>query len=350
MQEITVSARDAGQRLDKFLGKYLPGAPRSFFYKMLRKKNITLNGKKAAGSEKLEEQDKITLFLSGETIGKFRGGNQQERILRPQGQASEFLGDGCIRHGIHEMSHNKLDIVYEDEELLVVNKPLGMLSQKAEKGDISLVEYIQAYMSERDREALENGFRPGICNRLDRNTTGLVVAGKTVRSLQYMNRLFKERELEKYYLCLVRGRVSQRTYASGYLTKDGRRNQVRVEAVRREGAVEIETAYEPLNHVFWQGQCYTLLKVHLITGKSHQIRAHLQSMGHPIVGDAKYGDSSLYHTFKKTFGVRYQLLHAWQLRLGDASYLPERYHGMCLQAPVPEIFQRVLRELGMPRL
>lgn len=326
MQEITVSARDAGQRLDKFLGKYLPEAPRSFCYKMLRKKNITLNGKKASGSEKLEEQDRITLFLSQETIGKFRGENQQE------------------------ISHGKLDIVYEDEELLVVNKPLGMLSQKAGKEDVSLVEHIQAYLSEKDRSALENGFRPGICNRLDRNTTGLVVAGKTVRSLQYMNRLFKERALEKYYLCMVKGKVSQRIQASGYLTKDGRHNQVRIEPAWKEGAAEIETAYEPLGHTVWQGECYTLLKVHLITGKSHQIRAHLQSMGHPIAGDAKYGERSLYHTFQQAFGVRYQLLHAWQLRLGAAAYLPERYHGMCLQAPVPETFQRVLRELGMPRL
>ena len=325
MREITVSAREAGQRLDKFLGKYMPEAPRSFFYKMLRKKNITLNGKKAAGMEKLEEEDRIQFFLSEETIEKFRG---------------QFAQSG-------ERVNEKLDIVYEDKEILAVNKPAGMLSQQADRKDVSLVEHIGAYMSQGDREMLSGGFRPGICNRLDRNTTGLVVAGKTVRSLQYMNRLFKERELEKYYLCLVKGRVAQRMQVSGYLVKDGRHNCVRIEPGRTEGAVEIETAYEPLEHAFWQGECYTLLKVHLITGKSHQIRAHLQSMGHPIAGDGKYGEKSLYQDFRNAFGVRHQLLHAWQLKFCSVPYLPEKYCGMCLEAPLPELFQRVLGELGM---
>jgi len=326
MREITVSAREAGQRLDKFLGKYMPEAPRSFFYKMMRKKNITLNGKKAAGMEKLEEEDRIQFFLAQETIEKFRGRHVS---------ADEA--------GITE----RLDILYEDEEILVVNKPAGMLSQQADRKDVSLVEHIGTYMSQGDREMLSGGFRPGICNRLDRNTTGLVVAGKTVRSLQYMNRLFKERKLEKCYLCLVVGRVEQRVRAKGYLVKDSRHNRVRIEQGRTEGAVQIETAYEPLEHAFWHGECYTLLKVHLLTGKSHQIRAHLQSMGHPIAGDGKYGERSMYQAFMKAFGVKYQLLHAWQLHLGSASYLPEKYHGMCLEAPLPELFRSVLRQLGM---
>lgn len=335
MQEITVSARDAGQRLDKFLGKYMPEAPKGFFYKMLRKKNITLNGKKAAGMEKLVEQDRIKLFLSEETIGKFRGNSLDSQEIISQ-NSNEGMG--------YEV---KLDIVYEDEELLVINKPVGMLSQKARREDVSLVEYIEKYVSRQEEGALLSGFRPGICNRLDRNTTGLVVAGKRVKSLQYMNRLFQERKLEKYYLCLVRGKVEHPVQAKGYLVKDRKHNQVRIEKKGEDGAVKIETAYEPLETAYWQGEHYTLLKVHLITGKSHQIRAHLQSMGYPIVGDTKYGEKTLYHTFKKAFGVRYQLLHAWQLILGNPEYLPEKYHGKCFQAPLPQLFQRVLKEIGM---
>ena len=348
MREIAISAREAGQRLDKYLAKYLPEAPKSFLYKMLRKKNITLNGKKAAGGEKLEEGDDIKLFLSEDTIGKFRGG------LAP----SQNLGDGSRPEENREVNPAigkqmpSLDIVYEDEELLVVNKPAGMLSQRAGREDVSLVEHIGGYLSPEDGDMLSGGFRPGICNRLDRNTTGLVVAGKTVRSLQYMNRLFKERELKKSYLCLVRGKVPGRMHARGYLVKDGRHNRVEVVQDRAAGAVAIETAYTPLEHALWRGEWHTLLKVHLITGKSHQIRAHLQSLGHPVAGDGKYGGKDSCHAFRKAFGLRYQLLHAWQLRLGDAPYLPEQYRGMCLEAPLPELFRDILLEMGMefPRL
>lgn len=343
MREITVSAREAGQRLDKYLAKYLPEAPRSFFYKMLRKKNITLNGKKAAGMEKLEEGDGIKFFLSEETIAKFQGGLA----------LSQNLGDGCGLEGDQafppaDVGHEpSLDIVYEDGELLVVNKPAGMLSQRAGREDVSLVEHIGRYLSREDGDMASGGFRPGICNRLDRNTTGLVVAGKTVRSLQYMNRLFRERNLKKYYLCLVRGKVAGGLHARGYLVKDGKRNQAEIVRDRVEGAVEIETAYEPMDYALWQGGWYTLLKVHLITGKSHQIRAHLQSLGHPVAGDGKYGGKDFCHAFRKAFGVRYQLLHAWRLQLGSASYLPEQYRGMCLEAPLPEPFRGVLEEMGM---
>ncbi len=328
MREITVSAREAGQRLDKYLAKYLSEAPRSFFYKMLRKKNITLNGKKAAGMEKLEEGDCIKFFLSEETIAKFRG-----RAGHP------FAADMAQK--------SSLDIVYEDEELLVVNKPAGMLSQRAGREDVSLVEHIGKHLSEEDGIALSGGFRPGICNRLDRNTTGLVVAGKTVGSLQYMNRLFQERLLEKYYLCLVQGRVDRQMHGKGYLVKDGDSNRAEIVQDRIEGAVEIETAYEPLEHALWRGSWHTLLRVHLITGKSHQIRAHLQSLGYPVAGDGKYGGREMCRDFGKAFGVRHQLLHAWQLHLGNAPYLPEKYRGMGLEAPLPEQFRRVLGEMGM---
>lgn len=325
MQLITVTSQEAGQRLDKFLGKYMRQAPKSFFYKMLRKKNITLNGKKAAGMEKLAAGDEIRLFLSEETITKFQKALPEPAVIANQVQ---------------------LAIVYEDEDVLVINKPQGMLSQKAEKTDISLVEYVTDYvMSWQDRE--QTTFRPGICNRLDRNTTGLIVAGKTVAGLQYFNRLFRERNLQKYYLCLVKGKLTKRADIDGYLMKEETLNKVTVCKDKTEEAVRIVTAYEPLENVFWRGQAYTLLKVHLITGKSHQIRAHLQSIGHPIVGDTKYGEKSIYHLFKKEFGVRYQLLHAWKLCLQEAGYLPEKYHGMIWTATLPEQFRRVLLGMGM---
>lgn len=318
-----MTKEEEGQYLIRFLERYLKAAPKSFFYKMLRKKNIVLNGKKADGKERLLTGDEITLFLADATVDKFKGESEKqvESLKNPSG----------------------LSIVYEDSMVLVLNKPQGILSQKAVKDDISMVEMIGEYLKK--EQAAQNVFKAGICNRLDRNTTGLLVAGKTVRSLQFLNRLFQERELKKYYLCLVKGKVSGDKKIAGYLEKSASHNRVRIYEEERDGSVRIETAYHPLEYFMYQGQEFTLLQVHLITGKSHQIRAHLQSIGHPVVGDTKYGEKGLYHFFKKEFDVRYQLLHAWKLQLGAPDYLPEEYRGMEWEAPLPEIFEQTLQKL-----
>jgi len=326
MQLLVITPQETGQRFDRFLEKYMSQAPKSFFYKMMRNKNITLNGRKAEGKERLEAGDEIRLFLADETIEKFRG-NWAGQTAAVENQV-------------------ELDIVYEDENVLVVNKPQGMLSQKAQKSDVSLTEYITEYLMTLEEQE-RSVFRPGVCNRLDRNTTGLIVAGKTIAGLQCFNRLFKERKLQKYYLCLVKGKLTGKAEIRGYLIKDEEHNTVKVSAEQAEGGAAIATAYEPFGHTVWKGKVYTLLKVHLITGKSHQIRAHLQSIGYPIVGDFKYGEKSMCNLFKKEFGVRYQLLHAWKLCLTKADYLPEKYHGTIWTASLPEQFQKVLKAIGI---
>lgn len=333
MKVITISRQEAGQRLDRYLAKYMPNAAKSFFYKMLRKKNITLNGKKAAGMEKIQEGDEIKLFLSDETINKFR------RIEQVQKEPAK-------RKAAAKEKKQSLAIVYEDDEVLVVNKAAGMLSQKAKADDYSLVECITDHLMTK-QEQQTSVFRPGICNRLDRNTTGLIVAGKTVESLQYLNRLFKERDLHKYYLCIVKGRIAQKETIDGYLWKEEKSNKVTVLKEKKEGSVRILTAYEPLEYGSCRGEEYTLLKVDLITGKSHQIRAHLQSIGHPLVGDCKYGNRKEASFYQKEFGLQYQLLHAWKLCLGNVSYLPERLHEKEWTAPLPEQFQEILKKMGM---
>lgn len=324
MRVLQVTPQEAGQRLDRFLMKYMQMAPKSFVYKMLRKKNIKLNGRRAEGAEKLCQGDEVTLYLADDTIDGFR--QREERAVIPKGQKVS------------------LDVVYEDEDILIINKPVGMLSQKADKSDVSLVEYLSEYLSHRSSEQT---FRPGICNRLDRNTSGLIVAGKTVHGLQWMNQLFRERDLKKYYLCIVKGKVEGRCRIDGFLTKNTSHNTVSVSSQPVPGAAPIETEYEPLQQGVLHGQIYTLLKVHLITGKSHQIRAHLQSIGHPIVGDGKYGQKDQYHIFKKEFGIRYQQLHAWQLEIGNAEYLPEKYQGRQFVAPPSRDFVRVMKGLGI---
>ncbi len=181
MQSLIVSKNEAGQRLDKLLSKYLNLAEKSFFYKMMRKKNITLNGRKCEGSEKLVEGDEIKLFLSDETIEKF----------------SQIK--------LQKVKKVSLNIIYEDDHILLVNKPAGMLSQKAKEADESLVEYMIDYLVSSGQLSTEQlrSFRPSVCNRLDRNTSGLVVGGKSLAGLQLMSASFKDRSIHKYYQCVV---------------------------------------------------------------------------------------------------------------------------------------------------
>lgn len=192
MKELIIHDNEAGQRLDKLLRKYLSEAPGSFIYKMLRKKNIVLNGKKATGNEHLRKGDSVKLFLADDTITKF--------------QAAGKTVEENIKNTV------KLDVIYEDQNVIFINKPSGMLSQKAKETDVSVVENVTAYLLESGQLTKENlqTFRPSICNRLDRNTSGLIVAGKSLAGLQQMGELFKERTLKKV-LSLYRKRQDHGT-------------------------------------------------------------------------------------------------------------------------------------------
>ncbi len=315
MQEIIVSANEAGQRFDKLLVKYLNEAPKSFIYKMLRKKNIVLNGKKATGNEKLAVGDSVKLFLADETIEKF----SKTEIVR---------------------TNTTLDIIYEDEHVLMLNKPVGMLSQKADAKDESVVEHIISYMLESKQISEEElrSFKPSICNRLDRNTSGLLVAGKSLAGLQTMGELFKERSLKKYYRCLVAGHVKNREYVKGYLTKDENTNKVSILKNKTKDSLPIETEYEPL----WSNGKCTLLEVHLITGRTHQIRAHLASQGHAIIGDYKYGNRKINDAYKQKYKLESQLLHAYRLEMPKLDGALEAISEKQFVADLPKLFRRIL--------
>lgn len=315
MREIEIKQNEAGQRFDKFLTKYMNLAPKSFFYKMLRKKNITLNKKKADGSEILDLGDKVTLFLSDETIDKFSA----VKIDKVQ---------------------SNLDILYEDSNILLVNKAVNMLSQKAKEDDISLVEHVISYMLETKqiKEEELRSFKPSICNRLDRNTTGILVAGKTLIGLQTLSKAFKERTIKKYYLCVVLGEVKKQELLNGYLYKDEKTNQVTITKEKLEDSLPIVTEYTPLSS---NGKL-TLLKVELITGKTHQIRAHLASIGHPIIGDDKYGDHLTNRAYKGKYKVYHQLLHSYQIILPDFEGELKNLSGQAFEAPLPFNFENLL--------
>lgn len=335
MQEIQITRNEAGQRLDKLLGKVLRKAPKSFFYKMLRKKNITLNGKKAEGMEKLSEGDVVRLFLSDETIGKF-----SENVNFPKVEKTEKKSKKK-----HKTSNTKLDIIYENEDILLINKKVGQLSQKAHPNDVSVVEYVTEYLLESGQLTQERlrTFRPSVCNRLDCNTSGILAAGKSLPGLQELSLFFKERTLEKYYWCPVIGEVKEAVHIRGFLLKDEKTNKVRVSKTEIPGSTAIETAYRPLK----SSEGITLLEVHLITGKTHQIRAHLASVGHPIVGDYKYGNKKINETYRKDYGLKSQLLHARRLVMPQTQGVLSDVSGRVFEAELPELFERICRDKGV---
>ena len=317
MRQLIIHKNDENQRLDKYLKKYLKEAPGSFIYKMLRKKNIVLNGKKADGTEKLSAGDEVKLFLAEDTLVK-------------------FTGEGQSLSEVKFPVKKDLEVLFEDENLLIINKPAGELSQKAEAKDVSMIEYALGYLQEKGditEESLKV-FKPSVCNRLDRNTSGILIVAKTYQAAREFGAALSQRSVRKYYQCIVKGEVKKAEKIDGFLWKDEKTNKVEIYKTLKKDAAEIHTAYQPLKHK----DGLTLLEVHLITGRTHQIRAHLRSSGHPILGDPKYGDRKL----SKKYGVKYQLLHACRLELDGFDGEFSKYNGKIISAELPDVFKNIM--------
>ena len=402
MREINVSTNEAGQRLDKLLRKYLKNATTSFIYKMLRKKNIVLNDKKAEGKEILNLGDSVKMYFSEETFATMTGRSGQnsesadtnrtaaanasaKRAFPASDQTSsagksnaQTYRNGSSRNTSERREKRAFDvegfrkhIVYEDENLLVLNKPSGWLSQSDASGLPSVNERCLQYLMATGAltEAQLQTFKPGIANRLDRNTSGLILFGKTLPALQALATLLRDRTMEKYYLAIVYGDIDHAQRIDGYLAKDERTNRVEIRPQPFPDAVEIHTAYEPLKRSAdaWtfgkdrkgrdgvyahageikgpeHGDGYTVLKVHLITGKTHQIRAHLRAIGHPIIGDPKYGRKDANAYYRSHGGVKSQLLHAWELHFPENLDGPLRnLAGQTITAEPPKDFRPFLQ-------
>lgn len=337
MREIIVSKMDAGQRLNKFIMRYLNQAPSSFVYKMLRKKNIVLNGAKAKGEELVCEGDSVKLFLSDETI---------ERFQRDGNQNSDGMTDNkAVTVRSLPNSSAILDVLYEDEDIIAVNKPSGMLSQKAKRDDVSINEWIVAYYNSKGIEGAI-AFKPSVCNRLDRNTSGIILAGMSLNGSRYLSKVLRDRTLDKYYYTVVAGDFKEALCETAYIKKNKDSNVSEVisraeyETVSAAGKLpqdsydKIEAGFYPISG---NGE-YTLLKVKLITGKSHQIRAQLARLGYPIIGDNKYGDAVRNRQFRDRYKLRGQLLHAGEVVLSKT---------IQIIAPFPEIFLRVCEGIGI---
>lgn len=301
MKEIIIKKNDAGSRFDKYLKKLFVNASSGFIYKMLRKKNITLNGQKSEGKEILNVGDKVCVFFSDETFDKFTA--DQSVINKEYDLLASISSD------------NIPEIIFESEDILLVNKPKNMLSQKAKPEDISINEILLSYLIHGrmlSKEEFET-FRPSVCNRLDQNTTGLLIFGKTKKGLQDMAYALKERSAHKYYYAVCSGNYNKKQTLSGYLCKNEANNTVSITDMKTDNSDYIETKISGI--VYNEYNDTSLIEIELITGKTHQIRAHLASVNHPIIGDYKYGNRKINDQFKNKFQIDSQLLHAYRITI-----------------------------------
>lgn len=327
MQSHIISTQESGQRLDKFLHKFFPVAGSSFLYKMLRKKNIVLNHRKAEGKEIIREGDQLDFFFSDDTFHKFRG-----EIV------SFFENENPLRQYQEAFQHfQDISVIYEDSDILILNKPAGILTQKAEEKDFSLNEWMIGYLLAHGKinEEVLKTFKPSVLNRLDRNTSGLVLCGISLQGSQALSKMIHDRSIQKYYAAVVKGCIKEAGMLGGVWEKDDKKNQVSIH-INGTGK-KVCTRYQPLA----QNGSLTLLSIELITGKSHQIRAHMADIGHPLLGDPKYGDPVFNEYYRKRYGICHQLLHAKKIIFPDHFTKNFAFLGKSFEAPLPEEFHNV---------
>ncbi len=307
MTQIIIDKSNYGKRVDKFIFSLMPEGGKSFFYKMFRKKNITLNGKKISGSEILKVGDEIKIFFSDETYNKLRGEEKTYTYSLPK-------------------------VVFEDENILVINKDKGVFSQ-VKKGKISVLDQIYSHYKLNGYE-IPNGFKIGTSNRLDAETTGVIISGKTTKAVRDINLLIKNHKVKKKYIALVKGSIGKEILLENKMTKsDGKA------IISEQGKI---AKMKLIPKISKSG--YTLVEVELETGRYHQIRLSMADLGHPIIGDKKYGDKEANENFKKAYGITSQMLHSHKYEfMGD---ICGKKYGE-FKADQPEEFLKIVEKMEM---
>lgn len=321
MRELIIGENEGGQRLDRFIKKYLDEAPLGFIYRMIRKKNITVNDKKVKPESMIEAGDVVKLFLAEETIEKF--------ISQEENRASE----------------GKLDVVAEDDHLIFLNKPANLLTHgiKSREGfEDNMVDRMIHYLIDRGdyNPRVERTFRPALANRLDRNTTGILLGAKTYEALKLVNEAMREDRVTRIYLALVKGRA-RAMEDKAYMVRNERKNKTKIVEKPMEDAKLMKTKMEPIasdGHI-------SLVAVELFTGRTHQIRSQLRAWGYPLLGDPKYGDPRFNQLVSREYGIKRQMLHAESISLDGLEGDLAVWNKQTITCPPPRDMQEMMKLL-----
>ncbi len=321
MIKLTITENEDKQRLDRFLKKYFKGAPLSRIYSLIRTK-VKVNGKKVSPETLLSCGDELSLYLTDEELGSYRKDKERPAAKK------------------------QFKIAWEDENILIAEKPFGLLTHgDSHEKKNTLANQVTAYLIETGAyiPARERTFSPAPVNRLDRNTTGLVIFGKNYEALKALNKMIRERDyIRKFYVTIVAGRLEKPLHLKDRMQKDEVKNKISVLDKDGEGKL-METLVKPA--AYSKDGAYTLVEVELLTGRTHQIRAHLAKIGHPIIGDEKYGNPRVNAKLRKDFGLTTQLLHAGRLTFNGMLPPLESLNGKIVSAPLPAKAEAIKKAL-----